>query len=62
MKCKKCKSGIATPIVKTNNANGIQITSSYCPVCGENLDSSKKNLIAVVILFVAIGVALKYFS
>ncbi|CAM4299068.1 DnrP protein [Pseudoalteromonas byunsanensis] len=62
MKCKKCKSGITSPIVKTTNVDGTPITSSSCPVCGEHLDSSNKHWIVLVILIIALGVASKYFS
>ena len=61
MKCKKCKSGIISPIAKTTNVDGIAITSSSCPVCGENLDSLSKCLIILIVLIIALGVASKYF-
>lgn len=61
MKCKKCKSGITSPIVKTTIVNGTPMSFSSCPVCGENLDRSNKNLITVIILIIVIGVASKYF-
>ncbi|WP_226996504.1 hypothetical protein [Thalassotalea crassostreae] len=62
MKCKKCKSEITAPKVRIANINGTPITASTCPVCGENLAASKKNWIALIILFVAVGVASKYFA
>ncbi|QCU76388.1 hypothetical protein FFU37_18130 [Pseudoalteromonas distincta] len=62
MKCEKCKSGITSPIVKTTNINGTPIASSSCPVCGENLDGSKRYWVLLIILLIGIGVASRYFS
>ncbi len=61
MKCKKCKSGITSPIVKTTYVNGTPMSFSSCPVCGESLDGSNRHWITVIILIIAIGVASKYF-
>ena len=55
MKCKKCKAGITSPVVKTTNIDGTPITSSTCPVCGENLDGSKKYWVLLIILIIGIG-------
>ena len=62
MKCKKCKSGITSPVVKTTNMTGTPMTSSFCPVCGENLDSSKRHWVVLIILFIGLGVASRYLS
>jgi RNase P subunit RPR2 len=62
MKCKKCKSGITSPVVKTINIDSTPITSSTCPVCGENLDGSKRYWVTLIILLIGIGLASKYFS
>jgi len=58
----KCKSGITPPVVKTTNINGTPIASSSCPVCGENLDDSKRYWVLLIILLIGIGVASRYFS
>ena len=62
MKCKKCKAGITSPVVKTTNIDGTPITSSTCPVCGENLDGSKKYWVLLIILIIGICLASKYLS
>jgi len=62
MKCKKCKSGITSPIVKTTNINGTPIASSSCPVCDENLDGSKRYWVLLIILLIGIDVESRYFS
>ena len=60
MKCKKCKSGITSPVIKTTYVNGIPMSFSSCPVCGESLNGSNKYWIIVVILIVGVTLASKY--
>ncbi|TLU66144.1 hypothetical protein FE810_05335 [Thalassotalea litorea] len=62
MKCKKCKSEITSPLVKATNVTGTPMKSSSCPVCGENLDGSKRHWVVLVILILGIGLISKYFA
>ncbi len=61
MKCKKCKSRIISPVVKTTIINGTPMSFSSCPVCGERLGASNMQWLGLGISIIAIGVLFKYF-
>lgn len=54
MKCKHCNNKVINPIVKSVMINNTPTSVRICPVCKENLDSSKTMLIVVVILLVGV--------
>jgi hypothetical protein len=57
MKCRKCKSDILSPVIKSTHINGTQVQSQSCPVCGENIENSKKYLFLIAFIFIVVGVA-----